>query len=186
MAVAGETISISDIKTSMETLQRSPYPKGLTCSKLPPGCVAPPVAAEFLKEITSTQTDLVHAFDVFPDEVLDCDLDVVKMQLEREKPDYMSLPGILKPKDQLPHDTTMQLAIVDIPNQPTHKDDMYDCQDVCLPTLPPTFRKVRMFALDEIRMLHNAHVGGGGWGSLNCEHLDPCVFVQGHHQVVHI
>ena len=35
MAVAGETISISDIKTSMETLQRSPYPKGLTCSKLP-------------------------------------------------------------------------------------------------------------------------------------------------------
>ena len=121
MAVAGEALCLSDLKSSMESLQRDSYVNGMACTKLPPGCVAPPIVDNFLKDISATQTDLVHAFDIFYDEECNYDLDVVKMLLERPKPDYKSLPGVLAPKDDLPQDSTMQLAIIDIPDKPTHK-----------------------------------------------------------------
>lgn len=114
MELPGESISVSDIKTAMET-QKIQYHKRTVVFPFCASSVSPPVLQMHMKDVSNNQTDLVHVLDDIG--IVDTQFDWEKLteELDRENPNYANLPYPLCPKGVLPPETTMQLAIVDVP-----------------------------------------------------------------------
>ena len=96
MAIAGEDVSLAEIKSALETLK---YESGtMQVFVRPAGSMSPPSALHFLNEMSQHATYLTHFVDVI--EKYEGKIDLISAQtlLEREQPLYQELDEPLRPK----------------------------------------------------------------------------------------
>ena len=101
---------MDDLKVAMEShrVDRHASPRVV---QAPPGSISPFVAQTWLKVAPADNRQIVHFIKVVEDHTNEFDLERLKVTLERGEIVIDELPDILKPVEQPPRDTKVQIAI---------------------------------------------------------------------------
>lgn len=115
--VPGENLRLDDIKEGMKLQKVQQLGESMVFKDSNCGTACCSVIDHWLKNITNSQTELVHFVDVIDEYKGDIDLEAVETIMHgRSPPPYDSLPEPLKPKTTIPATSVMQLFVKNLGN----------------------------------------------------------------------